>query len=452
MRRFRFLTGASIIAVFMVSGTGAARQAASAARDDAVLQFALPLDHGRLSLRDVLSNIAESLGIKPGDALSNVRASIDVQSVSGRAQLHIVDRLTGGLVSTAVQGEQVIVRLNREALKTKLAQTGRTLESWFNDLGGNAKQQQQRAYGLTLVTAANDRATLAEVSTVPKRLVILVHGLDDPGFMWGDLIPQLQNAGYAIGRLEYPNDGPIADSADLFASVLAEARKAGVEHADVIAHSMGGLVTRDVLTRTAYYNGDGYGGDRYPAIDRVIMVGTPNHGSELVRLRGVTEVGEHLYRMMTGKQDAASKVGDGSGEAGIDLLPDSEFLRRLNERPLAANVRYTIIAGRWIPLGSETVSALLQTTQRAAESQTAPQWLRDWASDGNRKLASSLITSAIDGLGDGCVTLESAKLAGVDDVVIVNANHIGMILTIASNAMPPAVPIILDRLKSGADR
>ena len=450
MRRILLSVAMSVLAVIAFVPAMHARAADS---NGAMLELKLPLENGRLNVRDVLEKIGEGLGIKDwgGDALSNLNWSIDVESMLGRTQLHVFDRLTGGVISTDVQGQQVVVRLNRDALKVTLARSGRTIETWLDELSGGAREQQHQAFGLTLVTPGNERARLAEVSNPPKRVVILVHGLDDPGFMWGDLIPALQKAGYSIARFDYPNDGPIADSADLFASSLAEARTAGIERVDIVAHSMGGLVTRDVLTRAAYYHGDGRGGAKYPAIDHFIMVGTPNHGSELARLRGVTEVGEHLYRIMTGKEGVASRIGDGSGEAGIDLLPESEFLRRLNERPLAANVSHTIIAGQWSPIGSDGVAALIEHTRQLAESDSAPQWLRDWASDKNRKLASSLLTSAIDGLGDGCVTLESAKLQGVDDVVIVKANHIDMLLTIGSDKTPPAVPIILERLKGPAD-
>jgi pimeloyl-ACP methyl ester carboxylesterase len=447
MRRFGYFFSMCAIAILVSSAHSANRSSA----DEPVLELTVPLDQGRLELRDVLAKIAENLGIKTGQSLADLHWSIDVQSALGQMQLHGFDRLTGGVVSTAVQGNQVTVRLDRAALKRQLAKTSRTIESWFEQLGGNANQEQHRDYGLTFVTANGDRKRFDELSSVPKRAVILVHGLDDPGFMWGDLIPQLQKAGYFVGRLDYPNDGPISESADLLAATLADARRAGIEHVDIVAHSMGGLVTRDVLTRPAYYHGDGTGDDKYPAIDRLIMVGAPNHGSELARLRGVTEIGEQLYRIMTGTQGSAPRVGDGSGEAGVDLLPDSDFLRRLNERPLATNVRYTIIAGQWSPIGAQRASTLIDKTEQLAESPSAPQWLRDWVSEKNRKVASSLISSAIDGLGDGCVTLESAKLAGVDDLVIVNANHVDMLLTIGSDKMPAAVPIILDRLKSDAE-
>src|SRR5687767_7396100 len=182
---------------------------------------------------------------------------------------------------------------------------------------------------------------------------------------------------------------------------------------------MGGLVARDVLTRPAYYAGHGEGNERYPAVDRLIMLGTPNQGSHLVRLRGVTEIGEHLFRAFTGRTQPSTAIGDGSGEAGVDLLPGSDFLRRLNDRKLPAHTRMTIVAGKWASLSGEDASSVLEKAQRFAASKNAPQWLRDWASAENQELAASMLASAIDGLGDGCVTLESARLEDVHDVVVV---------------------------------
>jgi len=409
--------------------------------------FELPLENGRLNLRDVLVKICDELGIQPGQTVQDFDWSIDVQSAVGRVQVQLFDRLTGGVLSLRVKGDRIVATLDRAALEARLAERSRTLERWLAELTGGAKAQKERHFGLTFITADNPRARVSDLSNPPKRAVVLVHGLDDPGFMWNDLIPELQANHYFVARFEYPNDGPIAESADLLAAALSDARLAGIEHVDVVAHSMGGLVTRDVLTRPAYYNGEGGGGDRYPAIDRFIMLGTPNHGSELARLRGVTEIGEHFYRLMTGQDGRAAAIGDGSGEAGVDLLPNSDFLRRLNDRPLATHTRCTIVAGQWIPVGGAEVSSFIEKTRRFAESQEAPVWLREWASEQNEKRAAGMIESTIDGLGDGCVTLDSAKLQGVEDVVVVKANHVGMLLRIGpSKATPPAIPIVLDRL------
>ena len=62
----------------------------------------------------------------------------------------------------------------------------------------------------------------------------------------------------------------------------------------------------------------------------------------------------------------------------------------------------------------------------------------------------SALQSLSDGVGDGVVSIESARLAGVDDFVTVEGNHLSMIrnVTASSTRLPPAIPIVLDRLDS----
>ena len=56
------------------------------------------------------------------------------------------------------------------------------------------------------------------------------------------------------------------------------------------------------------------------------------------------------------------------------------------------------------------------------------------------------------GFGDGLVTVESARLEGVP-LRTVEGTHLSMIrnVTKSSNRIPPAVPIIVDRLKRGEE-
>ena len=306
-------------------------------------------------------------------------------------------------------------------------------------------------FGLTFVTDDNaytppDAMRDAE-GKLPERVVVLVHGLDDPGWMWRDMIPALRDAGHVVARFEYPNDGPITEAADLMALSLTQLKLRGVQRVDIVAHSMGGLVTRDVLTRKAYYDGDGTGGERFPIVDRFIMCGTPNHGSELVRLRAVSEIKEQISRAFSGEGSWLGSLSDGEGEAAVDLLPGSDFLRRLNRRPLATHTKHIIIAGRMSPVRKQNVNGLAGKVRQFARTSKAPKWLRSWI-DAAEEQTATLLDETVRGLGDGCVSVNSAKLAGVEDFTIVEANHVSLIVNIiaTSNNSPPAIPIVLDRL------
>lgn len=285
----------------------------------------------------------------------------------------------------------------------------------------------------------------------PEHVVVLVHGLDDPGWIWRELAPALAAAGRRVAEMHYPNDGPIADSADLFAAELARARDLGVERIDVVAHSMGGLVTRDVLTRDAYYAGDGSGGERFPTVDRFIMCGTPNHGSAMARLQGISELRDQVARFARGDGVWGGHRLDGAGEAGRDLLPGSAFLEDLNDRPLARDVRHTIIAGRVSPVGGDEAGRVGRRVQDFVDRAGAPSWLRDAFGDFDER-AEMAVGRVARGLGDGLVTIDSARLDGVDDFHVVDANHATMVWNVlpGSDTVPPALPIVLERLAPAA--
>jgi pimeloyl-ACP methyl ester carboxylesterase len=339
------------------------------------------------------------------------------------------------------------------AAPTELGEEERAeIRSRLDRLVDALRLQRQPRYGVTFLTEDGERAmpTLfaPQRETMPERVVLLVHGLDDPGWLWRDVIEALHDAGFVVARVDYPNDGPIADAADLLMQSLLELRALGVVRVDIVAHSMGGLIARDVLTRSAYYGGDGRGDEYGPAIDRLIMCGTPNHGSTMARLRAVAGIGEHLSRLFSRANGLPDPTGlaDGAGEAAVDLLPGSAFLTELNRRPLATHTKYTIIAGRISPLTEEQVREMGRELRETAAAAGAPAWLRDWLERAEDE-SEGILTGAVRGLGDGCVTIDSARLAGVEDVTVVEANHVGLIVNLAPSATPaPAIPIILDRL------
>lgn len=283
----------------------------------------------------------------------------------------------------------------------------------------------------------------------PHRLVLLVHGLDEPGDIWDDLSPALREAGHAVARFDYPNDQPVADSADLLASALGSLCHSGTERIDIVAHSMGGLVARDVLTRSEYYHGRTDASLKYPAVERLITIGTPNYGAPLAPLRGMAEIRDQLARLADSQEiglaDLLRFSADGDGEAGIDLAPGSDFLNDLNARPLPGPCAITIIYGRAV--GPEEVRKISDTGVTRAIG------LDDDLDD----LLAGLIPICED-LGDGVVPAASAMLDGVDDVVELEANHRSMLRTVPIEkkiraalgqtppGTPPAIAVILDRL------
>lgn len=271
---------------------------------------------------------------------------------------------------------------------------------------------------------------------VPKHLVLLVHGLDEPGTVWDELAPALATDGLSVARFEYPNDQAIAESAAMLYSTLMRLRKQGVESVDLVGHSMGGLVSRDVLTRVTMYNGDAAGSSASgrPAIERLITIGTPNAGSDWAKYRWIGEAREQAARLITGAPVAPPGATTTPGRAGFDLLPDSAFLKDLNARALPRGVAITIILGRMMDPAS------------------APRF------------GTGAYKAASNSFGDGVVSVDSAKLEGVDDVVELVGNHRTMLVTLSvagavrtvvhtpepqspGASVPCAIPVIIERLR-----
>lgn len=261
--------------------------------------------------------------------------------------------------------------------------------------------------------------------------VLLIHGLDEPGDIWDDLAPALTQAGFAVWEFRYPNDQGIDRSTAYLAQHWLELP--ADQPPVLIGHSMGGLVAREFVSRW-----------RHPVatsplvagapVGGVILAGTPNQGSEWARLRIWLELRDHLASQRPGPLDPLAGLRDGLGEAKIDLLPGSDFLKELNARPWPATVPLFIIAARLVGPPGERLADLKAAAVAAGVGELA-QELED------------LDAQLGEGLGDGLVSLESARLTALEPLVV-NASHRGMIRRLfAGNPEPPAIAPILTTLR-----
>lgn len=180
---------------------------------------------------------------------------------------------------------------------------------------------------------------------------------------------------------------------------------------NIVAHSMGGLVARDMLTRPDLDFSEAAVAGEVPAVRRLILLGTPNQGAPLARFRIVTEIRDQIYHLSVPKSHWLHCLMDGTGAAGADLLPGSRFLTRLNQRPIPADVPMTIIAG------------MIFFSER-------PSGLKEM-------------------MGDGLVSVNATRLGQVP-VIRVPGTHFSMIRNLirTSSRMPPAIPVILKLLES----
>jgi pimeloyl-ACP methyl ester carboxylesterase len=298
--------------------------------------------------------------------------------------------------------------------------TRRWVRNSVDYLAPSAREEAARRCGLRLPE---------QVAGAP-RLVVLIHGLDSSPEHWRDLTGLLEEEGYAVATLAYPNDQPLDESAALLAGEMARVHGAYPRLAvDIVGHSMGGIIAR------AYVEGDGYAG----GIERLILLAPPNHGSCYSQFSVVSDLVEHCGLWYSDPNWSWTwMVTDGLGEARRDIAPGAPFLLSLNDKARRRDVRYTIVAGNR-SCGWRYAANLVRWSSvcvpEAQWSRPIDETLECWAG----RLESRT------GSNDGLVKIENALLPGVDDVVIVPADHIT--ISCSANGCPPvAWPVIRDRL------
>ena len=274
------------------------------------------------------------------------------------------------------------------------------VQRWFPDAARELANRQ----GITPL-----ESTFSPADHPARNSVILVHGLDDPGIIWDDLIPILQENQFPVLILSYPNDQAIEASSLFFFEQMQRLAKKNTGTVSIVTHSMGGLVARDMLTRPDLDYSRAAACKKVPAVNRLILVGPPNSGTQMARFRSLIETKDQIYHLFLSEAHWLHCLLDGTGAAGVDLLPGSRFLARLNQRPLPQGVQIQIIAGMIFPGSDE---AYLKNI-----------------------------------LGDGLVSVNATRLKNVP-LIRVAGNHFTMIrnLTRSSQRMPPAIPVVLNML------
>ena len=193
--------------------------------------------------------------------------------------------------------------------------------------------------------------------------VVLRHGLARSARSMWLMARRLEAAGFAVRNIGYPSRRkPLDDLADdIHCDVDSFSRACGGT-VHFVTHSMGGLVARIYLS-----------GHRPEHLGRVVMLGPPNHGSEVADLlRNLA-----LYRSFY-------------GPAGQQVTPGEATV--LNRVLGAPDYLLGVIAGRR-PL--------------------IPVWS----------------ASVLPGPNDGTVTVEATKVDGMGDHLIVDVSHSWLILS-----------------------
>lgn len=379
------------------------------------------LRNGTLDLGDLTAALCRELRL-PECELGTGR--ITLEGVRGSLLVTAMNEALGDGCRVSVADDHLVLHLDPDNLPRDCAAMSKAVRVFTAVAAPEATAAQAAFYGLLLPEKLDAR----------KPLVVLVHGLDCDRVNWGGMSQCLGAAGYQVAYFTYPSDQPIADSAAFFARNMLTLKQGYPKTpVNVLAYSMGGLVSR------AYIEGPDYAG----GIERLIMIGTPNTGSGWSKLRNVLELQEH-YNLWRHEErwSPTWMITDGFGEAGRDLKPGSPFLTELNSRPRREGVKYTIVCGDQHP--ARRVSAdWLDCTATWVPQRVSGWWGFRHCKDGLTSQATKVRNKSSG--NDGPVEVKRAKLAGVDDFVIVNADHAR--LYIGTPDSPPAAwDTIRDRL------
>lgn len=117
------------------------------------------------------------------------------------------------------------------------------------------------------------QVTMREASTPSERCVVLLHGLARTSGSMNKLSNALNEAGWSTANVDYPSrEHPIAVLAPAAVGQgVAACRSLGATKIDAVTHSLGGILMRHYLNQ-----------ESIEEFNRLVMLGPPNHGSEVV--------------------------------------------------------------------------------------------------------------------------------------------------------------------------
>ncbi|SDZ87426.1 esterase/lipase family protein [Microbulbifer marinus] len=173
-------------------------------------------------------------------------------------------------------------------------------------------------------------AAVPLTASAQSACVILLHGLGKSESSMSELEKNIAAAGFTTVNTGYPStDFPIEQLAGR-AIAPALDKCAGHNEINFVTHSMGGILVRQYLSRVSIDN-----------LNRVVMLGPPNHGSEVVDNLGDFPgfhfvFGDAGLQLGTGEMSVPNKLGAANFDVGIiagtrsinlilsQLIPDND--------------------------------------------------------------------------------------------------------------------------------
>ncbi len=382
---------------------------------------------GEVQVGEILSRLARASGL----VLDNPPTDLAL-STQGLARALTKDLLTDTLgldVKVSFQPGRMVIAVDERLLAAGNRDEWVRRLNQLNDRAGDAARKRQ-SYGMHALPSyrPND----------PSRpTVCLVHGLNSSSAGFVHMIPWLEEAGYGIVVYDYPFNRGLAESCRGLARDWPAFRAEVKDNLPwaIVAHSMGGLVARSLVESEAGPARD---------VGSLILIAPVNQGSQLARAQTVVQLMTGL-QAINGKDAAKSlmNLSNGLSQPAEDMLPGSPFLKALNRRPRRPGVRYHILAG---DVGFLTRGARAEIEGRV-NFVTRNSGIFGQLTQAATADLPDLLDELTDGTGDGCVSVQHTRLAGVTDHVTIHANHAELIRAPLLFADPGPVACIPDVLR-----
>ena len=152
--------------------------------------------------------------------------------------------------------------------------------------------------------------TCASPSLVHSKCVIMLHGLARSNSSMNKLESELQKVGFDTVNVDYPStDYPIEKLAEI--AIAPALKTCAGQEVNFVTHSMGGILVRQYASR-----------HDIPGLNRVVMLGPPNRGSEVVDKLGDFPGfyfinGDAGMQLGTGELSVPNTLGKANFDVGI---------------------------------------------------------------------------------------------------------------------------------------
>ena len=356
---------------------------------------------------------------------------LDINAASTPLVLYAANKmlLPAFRISINRRDKTVVVRVN----KTKI---DAALDELAKQLRADADQEDAAAGRVFGIRPYRKDEELDEA----KHIVLLVHGFNSSTNQMSNLAQAIEkdlqkdDSSVKVACFDYAtHHGISAAAASLEKSLKTLVDKNPDCSISLVTHSMGGVVSREMIEKKDF---------AITQIKRLIMVAPPNHGTQLAALPSGNASFDLLLAKIdqTGLRQALQTLVSIANVAIDDLKPDSKCLKELNAENRNGNVDYSIILGNRGVLSASDTKLLRRFANQLSDTEL------DNGGDDLNALLETLPPELITGQGDGVVSVESGKLSGVEDTVVMSFHH-SELLNDNSKSQGKIIRKILHRLK-----